>query len=85
MNKRYKLCRVDYTQSSWVRPIDETGKDEGYTLTEFGDDGACYYAIYENIGAEDWTEWGYYEDDFDKALKEFKKLNEQYKDADGDV
>lgn len=80
--EKYKLCRVDYTQSSWVRPINEAGKDEGYTLTEFGDDGACYYAIYENVGtegAEDWAEWGYYEDDFDKALEAFKKLKEKVK------
>ena len=80
--EKYKLCRVDYTQSSWVRPIDEAGKDEGYTLTEFGDDGAYYYAIYENVGdkdTEDWAEWGYYEDDLDKALKAFKKLKEKIK------
>lgn len=80
MNK-FKLCRVDYTQSSWVRPIDESGKDEGYTLTEFGDDGAYYYAIYENVGteeAEDWQEWGYYEDDLDKAIRVFNKLKEKH-------
>lgn len=78
--EKYKLCRVDYTQSSWVRPIDEAGKDEGYTLTEFGDDGAYYYAIYENVGAEgaeDWQEWGYYEDDLDKAVEQMKRLKER--------
>lgn len=78
--ERYKLCRVDYTQSSWVRPVDEKGKDEGYTLTEFGDDGGYYYAIYENLGDEkneDWAEWGYYEDDFNRALEAFNKLKEE--------
>lgn len=74
---RYKLCRVDYVQSSWVRPLDMTGKDEGYTLTEYSDDGSYYYAIYENVSDNkygDWDEWGYYDQDFDKALEEYKKL-----------
>ena len=76
MNK-YKLCRVYDTQHSTVRTIDEEGRTYGDVLLTYEDDGNYYYAIYENSGDEqdeDWDEYGYYDQDFDKALEEYKKL-----------
>ena len=75
--KQYKLCRVYYTQHSTVRTIDEEGHTYGDVLLTYEDDGNYYYAIYENSGDEqdeDWDEYGYYDQDFDKALEEYKKL-----------
>lgn len=81
---KYKLCRVDVVQSMWVRPIDKQGTDYGNTLMTMEDDGAYYYAIYENQNYdptnpdndndEDWDEWGYYDQDLDKAVEEYNKL-----------
>ena len=76
MNK-YKLCRVYYTQHSTVRTINEEGQTYGDVLLTYEDDGNYYYAIYENSGDEqdeDWDEYGYYDQDFAKALEEYKKL-----------
>lgn len=74
---RYKLCRVYYSQNSTIKVINKDGI-EGDTLREYGtDDGEFYYAIYENIGddeEEEWDEWGYYEDDFERALEAYNKL-----------
>lgn len=71
---RYKLCRVDSVQSMWVRPIDKNGNDRGNTLLERKEDGFYYYAIYEDLGDGEWAEWGYYDQDLDKAVKEYNKL-----------
>lgn len=77
MNK-YKLCRVLEWQKSKVYPINERGEAYGDMLLSYeDDDDHYYYAIYENSGDnenEDWDEWGYYDQDFDKALEEYKKL-----------
>lgn len=70
----YKLCRVDSVQSMWVRPIDNKGTDLGNTLLEREEDGFYYYAIYEKIEDDDWEEWGYYDQDLDKAVEEYNKL-----------
>ena len=69
----YKLCRVDMVQSMWVRPIEENGTDKGYTLETKEEDGFYYYAIYEKVDDE-WLEWGYYDQDLDKALENYKQL-----------
>lgn len=76
---KYKLCAVYTTGYSTIRPIDEKGHDAGDILTTYEDDGTIYYAIYENIGTEeepDWDEWGYYDQDLEKAVEEFNKLKE---------
>lgn len=79
MNK-YKLCLGYTTGETVVRPIDEQGNYVGDALlTTYEDDGTSYYAIYENLGTEeepDWAEWGYYDQDLEKAVEEFNKLKE---------
>lgn len=58
----------------WVKPIDKNGNDLGNTLLEIDNDEFYYYAIYEDLGDGDWTEWGYYDQDLDKAVKKYNKL-----------
>ena len=77
MTNKYKLCRVWYDQHSVVKPINEEGLEYGNPLMAFEEEENYYYAIFENSGDnenEDWDEWGYYDQDFDKALEEYKKL-----------
>lgn len=66
MENKYKICRVWYDQHSVVKPINEEGLEYGNPLMTFENSGDN-----EN---EDWDEWGYYDQDFDKALEEYKKL-----------
>lgn len=76
MNK-YKLVRVDVETKSTVQPINEVGKDYLDTLCSFENNEDYYYAIYENMGDEEneeWSEYDYFEQDFDKALQAYKNL-----------
>lgn len=76
MNK-YKLVRVDVETKSTVQPINEVGKDYLDTLCSFENNEDYYYAIYENMGDEEneeWSEYDYFEQDFDRALQAYKNL-----------
>ena len=81
MNNRYKLCRVLNWQKSKVQPINEKGEAYGDILLSYeDDDDHYYYAIYENDGDEndeDWNEWGFYDQDFDEALKAYNQLTKK--------
>lgn len=74
---KYKLCRVYSSGSSTVKEVSEDGSD-GKVLCEYRpDETDIYYAVYENLGTHeepDWVEWGYYEDDFHKAIEAYNKL-----------
>lgn len=74
---KYKLCVVDIYQKSEVFPINEKGEQYGDMLNSYEYDDQNHYAIYENLGNEedeDWQEWGYYETDFEKAKREYERL-----------
>lgn len=73
----YKLCRIEVESKSTVVPINEEGKQCLDTLMTFENDEDCYYAIYENMGDdenEEWSEYDYFGDDFEEAVKAYKKL-----------
>lgn len=75
--EKYKLCRVFTSGNTTVMEIDEKGIKTGKVVDTYEDEGSFGYAIYENLGTEedpDWAEWGYYDQDFDKAKEEFNKL-----------
>lgn len=79
--EKYKLCRVDYSTHSKVQPLNSEGRSVGNVLTRFSNSGDedYYYAIYENMGTAEhpnWTEFEYFEQDFDKAFKAFNELTE---------
>ena len=74
---RYKLCRVYRHERGEAQPIDTDGNEYGNALYTFDDEKDYTYAIYENLGDddyEDWEEYEYYDDDFDKAVEEYNKL-----------
>lgn len=80
MNK-YKLCRVCCDEINEAQPINEKGEAYGDILETYQSDQHYFYAIYENQGddeCEDWYEYKFYAD-FDKAVKEYKKLKEGQK------
>lgn len=90
MSNKYKLCRVYERQDMKVQPINKKGEDYGDTLlTMCGDEWGYYYAIYENLNYnpadpdndndEDWDEWGYYDQDFERALWNYNKLMKKEK------
>lgn len=77
MGNKYKLVRVDVETKSTVQPINEKGEEYLDTLCSFENNEDYYYAIYENIGDEQdecWSEYDYYEQDFERAVGEYKKL-----------
>lgn len=76
---KYKLCRLEMTTTTKVVPITTKGIQYLDSLMSFEEDNDeyCYYSIYENLGDdenEDWEEYMYYGDDFDKAVEEYEKL-----------
>ena len=76
MNK-YKLCRVYRNEYGEVRPVDTDGNEYGNALYTYDNETEYTYAIYENLGDnnyEDWEEYGWYGDDFTKAVEEYNKL-----------
>lgn len=76
---RYKLCRVHYSQDSTVKVINEDGVESDTLCSYSTDEDEFYYAIYENIGddgEEEWDEWGYYDQDLERAVEDFNKLKE---------
>lgn len=77
---KYKLCLVYTTGNTTVMELDEEHHSTGRVVDTYEDDGTTGYAIYENIGTEeapDWAEWGYYDQDFEKAKEMFNKLKEK--------
>lgn len=76
MNK-YKLCRVYRHECGEVKPVDTDGNEYGNALFTYDNEPDYAYAIYENLGDndyEDWEEYAYYDDDFMKAVEEYNKL-----------
>lgn len=75
---KYRLCRVEVESKSSLMLLDENGKDICATPMEvFENNEDYYYAIYENMGDEqfeEWSEYEYFEDDKERAMEEFNKL-----------
>ena len=77
MTNKYKLCRVEVTKVSKVQPIGVNGEPYLDTICSYEALDAYEYAIYENLGNdeyEDWDEYAFYGDDFVKARDEYNKL-----------
>lgn len=77
----YKLCRIEVHSKSKVIPVNEDGEQYLDTLFTFENDEDYYYAIYENLGTdedEDWAEYDYFEQDFDRAVEAYKKLRGEH-------
>lgn len=77
MANKYKLCKVLTSGDTNVQPIDVNGDPYGDILLSYAHDGEINYAIYENLGDdndEDWDEYEYYGDKFEKARDEYNKL-----------
>ena len=78
---RYKLCRVEVETKSSVYPLDENGNEiTTASMVEFDNCDDYYYAIYENIGDEqfeEWDEYACYNDDKQKAVEEYQQLIEK--------
>lgn len=75
---RYKLCRQEQRVLTKVQPIALNGEPYLDIIEDhYWDDEDYTYAIYENLGNndyEDWVEYEYYGDDFKRAREEYKRL-----------
>ena len=79
---KYRLAYVEVSSHNEAMLLDENG--EGICATpflEFDEDEDGYYAIYENVGTEQFDDWQLYER-FEtewEALKRFNELIEKEK------
>lgn len=75
---KYRLCRVEVEKKLDVMLLDADGEDMcSAPMLEIEGDDDYYYAIYENIGDDQFEEWEEYDcfgDDKERAMEEFKKL-----------
>lgn len=78
MSNQYKLCRNELSRHIKVIPITEKGIQYQDILVGFEEDEEEFsYSIFKNYGDEqdeDWQEWEFFGDDFDKAVAEYKRL-----------
>lgn len=71
----YRLVRVDITQHSDAREVvGNDGTVSPKLLEETDTSLGYYYAIFEREGANSWNEVAYFEQDLDKAIKEYNEM-----------
>lgn len=75
-NNKYKLVQIISHTDSVVQPITEDNRPYLDRLCTYEDDRITY-AIYENTGDDDddiWDEYANYDEDFNKARREYRRL-----------
>ena len=83
MANNYKLCRNEFVNYTKVVPITEKGIAYQDTLVSFEGDENYSYSIFKNYGDEqdeDWQEYQFFGDDFERAVDEYKKLKGEQND-----